>query len=95
MYALSDNIIVQGQECRDLGGYKPHLPITKTHRGYVITLTLLDRGYPSVSRHLMKQEADAGSWRLSPAIIIEQANRPGLDGQALSKSVRAEAGQDG
>ena len=95
MYALSDNIIVQGQECRDLGGYKPHLPITKTHRGYVITLTLLDRGYPSVSRHLMKQEADAGHRRLSPLLFLYRPMGAGLDGQALSKSVRAEAGQDG
>ena len=47
MYALSDNIIVQGQECRDFGGYETHLPITKTHRGYVITLALLDRGVSS------------------------------------------------
>ena len=74
MYALSDNIIVQGQECRDFGGYETHLPITKTHRGYVITLTLLDRGYPFVSRHLMKQEADAEHRRLSPAFIIVQAD---------------------
>ena len=74
MYALSDNIIVQGQECRDLGGYETYLPITKTHRGYVITLTLLDRGYPSVSRHLMKQESDAGYWRLSPASVLVQAD---------------------
>ena len=47
MYALSDNIIVQGQECRDLGGYETYLPITKTHRGYVIALTLLDIGVSS------------------------------------------------
>ena len=74
MYALSDNIIVQGQECRDFGGYETYLSITKTHRVYVITLTLLDRGYPSVSRHLMKQEADAGYWRLSPASVLVQAD---------------------
>ena len=74
MYALSDNIIGQGQECRDLGGYETYLSITKTHRGYVITLTLLDRGYPSVSRHLMKQEADAGHRRLSPASVLVQAD---------------------
>ena len=74
MYALSDNIIVQGQECRDLGGYETYLSIIKTHRGYVITLTLLDRGYTFISRHLMKQEADAGHQCLSPASVLVQAD---------------------